>query len=302
MRLFRSFAVVGIGTAAFWFIAAGLAHPASSAEAREIVRIRAHFDSVLSEVASRDLGTLTAAQRDRRRALTSELRAYRDRGVFPHNYDFPGRAVPYFVDRKTGTLCAVANLLAATGRRDIVDRVANMDNNVWVSELAGDTAFTSWLDANGITLAEAARIQVPYSRPVSTGEIARQMSFLVVAPVAVAGALVTAPWNAFGNGDGRHTRVSAIGMTAGLLAGTAGGLLLSVPELSAGVQEIGVATIGVGALSMAASAHAMFRHHSTVVAKREAEQRARIASASVAPLVVEQGGKAGLGAMVALRF
>lgn len=302
MRLSRSFAAVGIGTTAIWSIATGLARPASSVEGREIVRIRAHFDSVLSELAARDLGTLAAPQRDRRRALTAALRAYRDRGVFPHNYDFPGRAVPYFVDRKTGTLCAVANLLAATGRRDIVDRVATTDNNVWVAELAGDTAFTSWLDANGITLAEAARIQVPYARPVSNSEIARQVSFLVVAPIGVMGALVTTPWNAFGNGDGHHTRVSAIGMGAGLLAGTAGGLLLSVRDLDSGVYGIGAATIGVGALSMVASAHAMSRRHSTVVAKREAEQRARSVSASVSPLVTEQGGRTGLGAAVALRF
>jgi hypothetical protein len=302
MRLSRSFAVVGACTAALWSIASGMAHPAPVAEAREIVRIRAHFDSVLSELAARDLDRLTAAQRDRRRALTAELRTYRDRGVFPHNYDFPGRSVPYFVDRKTGTLCAVASLLATTGRRDIVDRVASVDNNIWVAELAGDTAFTSWLDAHGLTLAEAARIQVPYSRPVSNGEVARQVSFVVMAPVAVAGALVTAPWNAFGNEDGHHTRVSTIGMGAGLLAGAAGGLLLSVPELNPGVQEIGVATIGVGALSIIASAQAMLRHHSSVVAKREAEQRARMASASMAPLFVQQNGKTGVGAMVALHF
>ena len=77
MRLSRSFAAVGIGTTAIWSIASGLARPASSVEGREIVRIRAHFDSVLSELAARDLGTLAAPQRDRRLALTAELRAYR---------------------------------------------------------------------------------------------------------------------------------------------------------------------------------------------------------------------------------
>jgi len=302
MRLSRSLVVVGVCTASLWSIASGMAHPAPLAEAREFTRIRTHFDSVWSELAARDLGALTAAQRDRRRALTAELRAYRDRGLFPHNYDFPGRSVPYFVDRKTGTLCAVANLLAATGRRDIVDRVARVYNNVWVAELSGDTAFTSWLDANGLTLAEAARIQVPYARPVSSGEVARQVSFAVIAPVALAGALVTAPWNAFANGDGHHTRVSAIGMGAGVLAGTAGGLLLSVPGLNSGAQEVGVATIGVGAFSMAASAHAMFRRHSTMVAKREAEERARTASASMTLLIVQQSGKRRVGAMLELRF
>ncbi|HTE43613.1 MAG TPA: hypothetical protein VK636_00105, partial [Gemmatimonadaceae bacterium] len=119
-----------------------------------------HFDSVLTELSGRDIGALTATQRSNRGTLVRELAAYSRRGVFPHNYDFPGRAVPYFVDRKTGTLCAVGNLLAFTGRRDVVDRVARANNNVWVDQLSADTAFAAWLDANGLTLHEAARIQL----------------------------------------------------------------------------------------------------------------------------------------------
>src|SRR5215207_3379955 len=136
------------------FVAAplGLApsvHAGGPAE-REVSRIRAHFDSVLTELAHRDVATLSASQRGNRARLMTTLAAYRDRGVFPHNYDFADRAVPYFIDRKTGTRCAVAHLLESTGRRDVVDRVARMNNNVWVAELASDTALASWLDANGI--------------------------------------------------------------------------------------------------------------------------------------------------------
>src|SRR5213075_961843 len=104
----------------------------------------------------------------RRAAAISTLRGYRNRGVFPHNYDFPGQAVPYFVDRKTGTLCAVAHLLASTGHRDIVDRVSKTDNNILVPQLAGDSAFSAWLSDNGLTLEEAAHIQVPYAQPTSS--------------------------------------------------------------------------------------------------------------------------------------
>jgi hypothetical protein len=70
---------------------------------------------VLRELPGREPAALGSAPRARRRALLDTLRAYRDRGDFPHNYDFPGRAVPYFVDRGTSTLCAVAYLLAASG-------------------------------------------------------------------------------------------------------------------------------------------------------------------------------------------
>jgi len=107
-------------------------------EGMEVHRIQAHFDSVLAELSARDVADLTSAQHAARVRLLETLRTYRDRGIFPHNYDFAGRAVPYFVDRKTGTLCAVAHLLASTGRRDIVDRVARTNNNVWVPDLAGD--------------------------------------------------------------------------------------------------------------------------------------------------------------------
>lgn len=84
----------------------------------EVSRVRSHFDSVLSE-------------------LVAALRAYRDRGVFPHNYDFPLRETPHFVDRKTGTLCVLTHLLALSGRDDIVRRVVRANNNVWVPQLAG---------------------------------------------------------------------------------------------------------------------------------------------------------------------
>ena len=177
------------------------AHPATDApsgRAAEVARIRAHFDSVLTELPARELTALTPAKRGRRVAALTTLRAYRTRGDFPHNYDFPGQAVPYFVDRGTGTLCAVAHLLATSGRRDIVDRVARTDNNVWVAALAGDTAFTHWLDANGLTLAEAARIQVPYMEsdpaPLSSEAFMQRPGYTAGSMVTVRRLLVNCSW------------------------------------------------------------------------------------------------------------
>jgi len=183
-----SLATIGVAAVA------GTSRSAVAADTRntEVGRIRSHFDSVLTELASRSVAELGAERITRRTALINALRDYRDRGVFPHNYDFPGRAVPYFVDRKTGTLCAVANLLAYSGRWDIVDRVAHADNNVRVAQLAGDTAFVRWLDTNGLTLAEAARIQMPYMTGSTTSaQDARNRTFFIVAPVAVGGSVVS---------------------------------------------------------------------------------------------------------------
>jgi hypothetical protein len=55
----------------------------------------------------------------------------------------------------------VAELLHATGRDDLVQEVAASDNHAWVVDLSRDERFTGWLRDNGLSLWEAARIQVP---------------------------------------------------------------------------------------------------------------------------------------------
>lgn len=265
----------------------------------EVRRIRGHFDSVLTELARRDVGGLTAGQRAHRAELTRTLTMYRERGVFPHNYDFPGQAVPYFVDRKTGTLCAVANLLEKTGRRDIVDRVARMNNNVWVAELASDTAFATWLDANGLTLDEAARIQVPYASPVTPAQQTRQAVFGVAAPLAFGAAVTTSVWNAVANGDGHQRVVSWTGVVSGVTALAAGVILVAKPDLPQKAQPIGIVTAGIGALSLGLSTSSIHRHREIVSAEREAAKKREVAQATISPIVTADH-KAGLS--VALRF
>src|SRR5258706_15912345 len=73
-------------------VAKATPHAASttSVATGEVRRIRAHFDSVLAELAARDVGALTSAQRAERSRLIDTLRTYKAGGVFPHNYDFPG--------------------------------------------------------------------------------------------------------------------------------------------------------------------------------------------------------------------
>src|SRR5688572_6082848 len=163
----------------------------------EVQRIQAHFDSVLSELRARDVNGLTATQLSKRSKLIGVLAAYRDRGAFPHNREF-AEAIPYFIDRPTGTLCAVAHLLESTGRRDIVDAVAAMNNNIWVHELAGHREFEGWLDQHGLTLAEAARIQVPYVGDGSSEEPQASAVYSRGAATTVVGATAAVSlWNAF---------------------------------------------------------------------------------------------------------
>ncbi|HKP15946.1 MAG TPA: hypothetical protein VJT85_07775 [Gemmatimonadaceae bacterium] len=292
--------VVGISTATF---STSGARPASAshadgvADARRIARIRTHFDSVLTELAASAADSLSRPARARRSALIETLRAYRDRGDFPHNYDFAGQAIPYFVDRRTGALCAVAHLLASTGRRDIVDRVAISDNNVWVAQLAGDTAFTRWLVHQGLTLAEAARIQVPYMQPETPAQKARNSAFLVVAPVAVGSALVTTALNALGNADGHQRATRVVGIAAGAASLALGAMLVTRSDVP---TSVGAATAGVGGLSLMLAGRATHRHRSLVARQRELD-RARHVEAAVAPMIgAQDGGRAGM--MLSVRY
>jgi len=259
-------------------------------------RIRAHFDSVLAELEARDVAALGASQRDNRRMLLATLRAYRDRGVFPHNYDFPGETVPYFVDRGTGTLCAVGHLLASSGRRDIVDRVARTDNNVRVAQLAGDTAFTAWLDANGLTLAEAAWIQPKYQGPPPVVATPNRKHTPVALPVALGASALAGAWNAFANANGQSSVVTAIGFGSGLAAVGLGASYVGRQNVP---RAMSITTAAVGGLSVALSARSLHRHN-VIEAEREAARQTKVSDATISPIIPVGGS--GAGVSVSLRF
>lgn len=297
MRPSRLLALTAVAAASLAALGAARPTGPEHSAALEVRRIRIHFDSVLAELAARPVAELGAERIARRTALLAELRDYRDRGVFPHNYDFPGRAVPYFVDRKTGTLCAVAHLLAFTGRRDVVDRVARAENNVRVARLGTDTAFTGWLDANGLTLGEAARIQVPYiDRPVSPAEQARNTAFLIVAPIAVGGSALTSLWNSTGNSDGHRRAGNTLGLVSGVLT-------LAVGATSAGKDGVPMAataaSAALGSLSIALSTRGIMRHRQIASVPPKPEQRGA-AEVSLAPTLPLDGSRAGM--TLSLRF
>jgi hypothetical protein len=59
----------------------------------------------------------------------------------------------------------MAFLIAATGRGDLVDRVARTRNNAYLPELLDEPGLREWLEEHGITATEAARIQPSYDGP-----------------------------------------------------------------------------------------------------------------------------------------
>ena len=123
-------------------------------------------------------------------------------------------------------------MLNATGRRDIVDRVARANNNAWVADLASDMAFTSWLDANGLSLADAAHIQVPYTQ-TSSALVATAAGIGVVSLAAAGTSAFTAVYNASNNSNGQHRKVATLGIVAGGISTAAGAVVLGNANLDA---------------------------------------------------------------------
>jgi hypothetical protein len=276
-------AVVGVLTVT-------LSADAGTTATPEIRRIRAHFDSVIVELQQRDVSELTSRQRRARADIVSTLTRYRDRGVFPHNYDFAA-PTPYFIDRKTGTRCAVAHLLESTGRRDIVLRVAAMDNNVWVAELAGDTALATWLDQHGLTLAEAARIQVPYMGEPDDVVVApppSARSFNTASTATVGTSALIGALNVWANRDGHSRLGNVVGVTSGLASLGMGVAGIASPGRS---ESVGAANLVTGALNVFISTRGILRN------RRIAEQRE--AQLNVVPTVSLNEGA---GVAVSFRF
>jgi hypothetical protein len=306
--LLRHTALLSLGTAAALVVVAsrtGVASAASpdasarAAYAAETVRLRAHFDSVLVELRAPVARALTPAQRDARAERIATLQVYRDRGLFPHNHEHFDGWIPYFVDHR-GVLCAVAFLLESSGRRDIVDRVAAADNNVWVPQLAGDAEFRAWLDASGLTLDEAARIQAPYiGSPPEQSIMATREDKLNTGLALVSGGLGAASmvWNARARGAEHRRLRAALGYTAGAM-----GLALAAGRRDSrgGALALGImtGTIGIGSAAMAT--RTLMRDGRTIA---PASPRASsTASLSVAPAMVATGDRMAPGVTMNLRF
>lgn len=124
------------------------------------VRIREHLRRTEAALREAEHDHLTADQRRRRATALDRLAEYRERGEFPTNRTVAGRR-PLFVG-SDGTPCAVAHLLSADGREDLVAAVMAEDPTVAVEDLPEDHPVVEWVEASGLTRAEAARIQPTY--------------------------------------------------------------------------------------------------------------------------------------------
>lgn len=221
--------------------------PASAAS--EIARLRAHFAVVEQELLARDVSHLAAAQRAARARHIERLRAYARAGVFPKNTDFAARRVPYFIDR-FGTRCAMAYLIEQSGHGDYARRVAEKSNNAYIADIARDPelapALLAWLEQNGLTLQEAARIQPSYDDGGCVGCVVDGSE-----PVTPAYAAGTATVVLFGGastwlnaGQNRSRFTGALGLASGALGVTMG--FFHLDDRGAN-QALGALNLGLGA-------------------------------------------------------
>ncbi len=128
-------------------------------EAVERARIQRHLSAVEARLRAVDMEHLSAEQRAARAAALDRLHEYWQAGVFPHN-DYLNERTPIFIDRE-GRACAMGDLLIQTGYEDAAETIAAHENLARVVEIHS-VDLTPWLDAHGLTLAEAQAIQPQY--------------------------------------------------------------------------------------------------------------------------------------------
>ena len=122
-------------------------------------QIRAHLADVIALLESRDVSSLTDAQRDARRGHIARLAEYSEAGAFPVNVHAP-YPTPVFIDREE-RYCAVGDLMLHSGADELARRIAEVQNLAYVPEI--DVPGTAeWVEASGLTLDECAMIQPTY--------------------------------------------------------------------------------------------------------------------------------------------
>lgn len=232
----------------------------------EVARIQQHLLEVEVELLERDLSDLSAEQRENRARNIAVLRQYRERGIFPHNHDFPGREVPYFVDRH-GTHCAMAYLIARSGSTDLVERIAGSRNNAYVPDLADDLELIAWLDNAGLTPQEAARIQPTYEGPYFEEGEAVETSY-VLGRLAASGLAGLGVGLNFPGDDASPSRWrSGVGVAGGALAVVLGAM--DVNEDSDLRTGVGILNVGLGVASMGLSIRSFQRIDDSAAADPE---------------------------------
>lgn len=256
--------------------------PVDSFAVAEQARVRAHFDSAEREVRGNPVAGLSTAQRAARARALDRLHAYAARGAFPRNRHFPGALVPSFVDDRSGTRCGMAYLIEQSGSGAFVARVAQTNNNATILDLRDDPDMVVWLEENGLTLEEAARIQPKYQHdPVPIPVTGASAGYKTATGVSVGADVLVVALNGLRTGLSPKA-TGAAGIATGVLS-----IAVGMPNFdeSGSRRTLGFVNAGVGAVSAAFGVY------------RLAGQRSRVTPVSFAPWF-SSNGAAGLSGRV----
>lgn len=124
------------------------------------LRIITHLEYVESLLRKKDVSHLSSFLQQKRLDLINLLHEYRTAGVFPGNYDYPGKRKPCFID-KDNRLCAVGYLVEKTAGRRAAE---NINRKYKYNEIftMNDTSLDDWIANSGLTKEECAMIQPQY--------------------------------------------------------------------------------------------------------------------------------------------
>lgn len=179
----------------------------------EILRLQTHLAYVEHLLFQRDVSQLRKEQREIRLQVLQRLHEYRLAGIFPKNYDHPGRR-PCFIDRD-GNICAVGYLIEKTAGRELAESINQNHQYDYLLDM-GEDAIAEWADEHGLTLEECAMIQPAYSPwpPYTTQNAPVKTGYGIASGFAVginAGVNVLNLGSRYGNGK----NISYIGLVSG---------------------------------------------------------------------------------------
>jgi hypothetical protein len=140
-----------------WLELHGESPGASAAEDQRIATHLAWIERRLRAASTRELASDARA---RRLVLLDVLGDYIAEGTFPRNEGGKGGRAPRWVDA-TGRHCAVAHLVRASGRVDLVDAVQRDHETDYVADMQVP-ALASWAMEHGFTVQELALVQPTY--------------------------------------------------------------------------------------------------------------------------------------------
>jgi MYXO-CTERM domain-containing protein len=123
-------------------------------------RIQRHLAQVEADLRAAPTDHLTPALKAERARNLDRLRAYRLAGEFPHNTDFTGQRIPYFIDADDRA-CAVGHLVIESGQTELAARVRTGENNALLGDMQTE-GLLDWVAGSGLTAQECARIQPAY--------------------------------------------------------------------------------------------------------------------------------------------